>query len=224
MHMPLDFISGLFSQSAVPSAPVLANRHPFTMRGPWEEVRRPQQAKQQFLAFLRDDVFRLNFYRFHMLYFIVVILVFSLILYGEGIANGATEINGAKLRYIDALFLCCSAMTTTGLNTVNLGSLTSFQQAMLCVLLLIGNVVFVSTFVVIIRLHFVRRKLADVVEHSKSGRKVLRDIESRERQQSSNSKRSPSGDHTSNGQGSSRDSRGAMRKRLTGECIMSAAK
>ena len=194
------------------------------MRGPWEEVQHPQKAKQHFLAYLRDDVFRLNFYRLHMLYFIVVIFIFSILVYGEGLANGSTEVNGTKLRYIDALFLCCSAMTTTGLNTVNLGSLTSFQQAMLCILLLIGNVVFVSTFVVVIRRHFFRRKLAHVVEHSKSGRKVLRDIERQERQQSSRSKRSPSREPTSNGQGSSHERRGSLRKRLTSECIMPTAK
>lgn len=194
------------------------------MRDPWDEVQHPQQARQHFLAYLRDDVFRLNFYRLHMLYFIVVILVSSIIFYGEGLANGSTEVNGTKLRYIDALFLCCSAMTTTGLNTVNVGSLTSFQQAMLCVLLLIGNVVFVSTFVVVIRRHYFRRKLAHVVEHSKSGQKVLRDIERQERQQASNPKRSPRRELTSNGQSSSRESRGSMRKRLTGECTTLTAK
>ena len=145
----------------------------FEMRGPWDEVRHR-------LTFLRRDIFQLNFYRLHMLYFVIVIIISSVIVYGEGLANGATEINGTKLRYIDALFLCCSAMTTTGLNTVNLGALTSFQQAMLCILMLIGNLIFVSTFVVIIRRHFFRRKLADVVGHSEAGRKVLRNIEVRE--------------------------------------------
>ncbi|KAF7505840.1 hypothetical protein GJ744_000415 [Endocarpon pusillum] len=191
------------------------------MRDPWEEIQHPQKAKQHFLAYLRDNVFRLNFYRLHMLYFIVVILISSIIVYGEGLANGSTAVNGTRLRYIDALFLCCSAMTTTGLNTVNLGSLTSFQQAMLCVLLLIGNVVFVSTFVVVIRRHFARRKLAHVVEHSKSGRKVLLDIERHERQQLSRLKRSPSTELTPNGQGSSHEKRSSLRKRLTATSVES---
>jgi hypothetical protein len=51
-------------------------------------------------------------------------------------------------------------MTTSGLDTVNLRTLTSFQPAMLCILRLIGNVVFVSTFVVLIRRHCFGRKLA----------------------------------------------------------------
>lgn len=50
-----------------------------------------------------------------MSYFLVVIAISSVIMYGEGLANDKDEIGGTKLRYIDALFLCTSAMTTTGL-------------------------------------------------------------------------------------------------------------
>jgi hypothetical protein len=124
------------------------------MQDPWEDAQQPQEAKQHFMTCLRDDVFQLNFYRLHMLYFIVAAVSFSVIVYGEGLADDPNQINGTKLRNIDVLFLCCSAMTTTGLNTVNLGSLTGFQQAILYILLLNGNVVFVSNFVVLVRRHF----------------------------------------------------------------------
>jgi hypothetical protein len=87
---------------------------PVEIGDPVDEFLHPQEAKQHFLSYLRDEVLVLNFYRVHMLYFIVVILVASAIVYAEGLANDSTEINGAPLRYIDALFLCCSAMTTTG--------------------------------------------------------------------------------------------------------------
>jgi hypothetical protein len=80
-----------------------------------EELRHPREAKKHFLAYLRDDVFKLNFYRAHMLYFIVVIAISSVIVYGEGRANGPKEIGGSHLTYTDALFLTCSAMTTTGM-------------------------------------------------------------------------------------------------------------
>jgi hypothetical protein len=43
--------------------------------------------------------------------------------------------------FIDALFLCYSALTVTGLSTVNLSTLTVFQQAILYVLMGVGNVV-----------------------------------------------------------------------------------
>lgn len=43
--------------------------------------------------------------------------------------------------YIDALFLTYSAMTVTGLSTVNLSTTTPFQQAILFFLMLLGDVV-----------------------------------------------------------------------------------
>ncbi|KAF2135683.1 uncharacterized protein K452DRAFT_166316 [Aplosporella prunicola CBS 121167] len=150
------------------------------MHDPWEEVSHPREAKEHFVQYLKNEVSHLNFYRLHMLYFLVTILISSVIVYGEGLANGAKQVDGKELRYVDALFLCCSAMTTTGLNSVNLGDLTAFQQAVLAVLLLIGNVIFISTFVVIVRRHFFRRKLADIVQHSRSGRKVVEDLEQQE--------------------------------------------
>ncbi|KAK7536250.1 potassium transport protein 1 [Phyllosticta citribraziliensis] len=136
--------------------------------------------KQHFWHYVKDEIFHVNFYRLHMSYFVVVIFISSLIVYGEGLANDPHQINGSQLRYIDALYLCCSAMTTTGLNTVNLGSLTGFQQAVLCILLIIGNIPFVSFFVVVIRRHYFCRKLADIVQNSKSFRRVVEDLEQEE--------------------------------------------
>ncbi len=78
----------------------------------------PRKAKSRFLAYLKDDVFRLNFYRAHMLYFIIVIAVSSVIVYGEGVKNGPKEYRDSHLSYMDALFLTCSAMTTTGEMTI----------------------------------------------------------------------------------------------------------
>ncbi|KAK7549418.1 potassium transport protein-like protein 1 [Phyllosticta paracitricarpa] len=136
--------------------------------------------KLHFWHYVKDEISHVNFYRLHMSYFVFVILISSLIVYGEGLANDPRQINGSRLRYIDALYLCCSAMTTTGLNTVNLGSLTGFQQAVLCILLIIGNIPFVSFFVVVIRRHYFCRKLANIVQNSKSCRRVVEDLEREE--------------------------------------------
>jgi hypothetical protein len=84
------------------------------MPDPVDELRSPRKARDDFIRYLREEVFRLNFYRAHMLYVIIVIAISSVIVYGEGIANGPKEIGDAHLTYMDALFLCCSAMTTTG--------------------------------------------------------------------------------------------------------------
>jgi hypothetical protein len=75
----------------------------------------PHQAKQHFIKYIRNELFTLNFYRAHMLYFIVVIAISSVIVYGEGVKNGPKDgYYDSHLSYMDALFLTCSAMTTTG--------------------------------------------------------------------------------------------------------------
>jgi hypothetical protein len=89
-----------------------------------EELRHPQQAKDDFVKYLKEEVFKLNFYRAHMLYFVVVIGISSAIVYGEGLANGPKGVGRAHLTYTNALFLCCSAMTTTG----NYSSLVSIAN------------------------------------------------------------------------------------------------
>ncbi|KAI4092453.1 MAG: hypothetical protein LQ339_007934 [Xanthoria mediterranea] len=125
----------------------------------------------------REEVLQLNFYRVHMAYFLITILISSLILWGSGLADDSKQYYGSNLEYIDALFICTSAMTSCGLATVNLNILTAFQQAVLAVLIIMGNVVTVSTSVVVIRRHFFRQKMADVVENSKAGRKLKKDID-----------------------------------------------
>ena len=58
-------------------------------------------------------------------------LIFSGIFYA---ANGEFHID-----YIDCLFNCVSAMTVCGLATVDLSSLTPFQQALLFVQMCLGS-------------------------------------------------------------------------------------
>lgn len=80
-----------------------------------DEVPTPRKAKEHFVRYIRDELFTLNFYRAHMLYFIVVIAISSVIVYGEGVKNGPKDgYYDSHLSYMDALFLTCSAMTTTG--------------------------------------------------------------------------------------------------------------
>ena len=87
--------------------------------------------KRQFIfGELRKE---LSFFRIHVAVFVITPLVFSGIFYA---CNGEF-----KIAFIDALFLCYSAMTVTGLTTVNLSSLTGWQQAILFLLMLMGDVV-----------------------------------------------------------------------------------
>ena len=62
----------------------------------------------------REEVLQLNFYRVHMAYFVATILIASVIVYGSGLADDPKQAYGGHLDYVDALFLCTSAMTASG--------------------------------------------------------------------------------------------------------------
>ncbi|KAJ2922667.1 hypothetical protein H1R20_g14419, partial [Candolleomyces eurysporus] len=81
----------------------------------------------------------LNFYRLHLIIFTVTPLFFSVIFY---LSNGRY-----KISYIDSLFNCVSAMTVCGLATVDLSTLTPWQQVLLFIQMCIGSPVRVLLFV-----------------------------------------------------------------------------
>ena len=63
----------------------------------------------------------LNYFRVHMMYFIVMIMFWSAIMY-------ASNPKDHYIPYIDCLFMCASAMTVTGLVSVPASDLTLWQQ------------------------------------------------------------------------------------------------
>lgn len=69
-----------------------------------------------------------------------------------------------SIRYIDALFLVVSAMTLSGLGSINLSIINTFQQIMLFVLIMMGSAIFVSAFVVHLRKRAFEKKFRIVVE------------------------------------------------------------
>lgn len=90
-------------------------------------------------------ILEINFITLHYAYFAFTSLLSALIFWGS-----STPVRSVK--FIDALFLCTSAMTEAGLNTVNLSTLNSWQQVMLFLLILGGSAIWVSFFVVLVRL------------------------------------------------------------------------
>ncbi|KAH9006185.1 cation transport protein-domain-containing protein [Lactarius hatsudake] len=105
-----------------------------------DEQSSPRSSFRKVYSLLSNN---LNFYRLHILYFTFTPLIFSGIFYAS---NGRFHI-----AYIDALFNSVSAMAVCGLASVDLSSLTAWQQTILFVQMCIGNPVIVSWFVVFIR-------------------------------------------------------------------------
>ena len=122
----------------------------------------------------RRGWFQMNFYRVHVLYFLLTIILGSIIMYGSGINGNSDDAEALfRLRYIDAIFLCASAMTAAGLNSVNLSYLTAFQQSVLFVLTLLGNVTVVSNAVIWIRWYYLRKHMNEFLKHSKTAREMI---------------------------------------------------
>lgn len=84
----------------------------------------------QSLAFIKKHS---NFYRVHLTSFTIVPFVFGAIMYAS---NGQYPVS-----FLDCLFLCYSAMSNTGLGTVNLSTVTVWQQVILFFMMLLGHIV-----------------------------------------------------------------------------------
>ncbi|EME42197.1 hypothetical protein DOTSEDRAFT_175094 [Dothistroma septosporum NZE10] len=125
---------------------------------------------------IKDSLMRLNFYRLHLLYFLAVIIISSGVLYGSGTS-------AYHLPYIDAISLTTSAMCNVGLNTVNLGDLNRFQQTVLFILMLMGDLTIVTISVVVVRRYFFSRSIDKLVKDSTTGRRLAEDIERQHGQQ-----------------------------------------
>ncbi|KAI0182748.1 cation transport protein-domain-containing protein [Xylaria flabelliformis] len=106
---------------------------------------------------LRSLLPPLNFITIHYAYFIAVSLLASLVFWGS--SNPKFSIS-----YVDSLFLVVSAMTEAGLNTVNLSQMTTWQQVLLWLLIIIGGSIWVSIWTVVIRKHAFERRFQEIVE------------------------------------------------------------
>ncbi len=96
---------------------------------------------------------RLTFLRLHWIYFVTTCLFCSVIFWASAKPHGSVS-------YTDSLFLVVAAMSLAGMNSVNLSSLNTFQQAMLCCLMVFGSQIFVSFLVV----HFRKRAFQEQFE------------------------------------------------------------
>ncbi|KZZ93919.1 cation transporter [Ascosphaera apis ARSEF 7405] len=119
---------------------------------------RPVQKLGRFLVWL----FPLNFITLHYAYYFFTVLLASVILWGS-----STPPRSVHVPYTDALFLCVSAMTLSGLNTVNLSDLNTFQQVILFLLTILGSPVLVSAVVVLIRKTAFESRFKSIVSENK---------------------------------------------------------
>ncbi|KAL4893678.1 putative cation transporter [Aspergillus ambiguus] len=97
----------------------------------------------------------LNFITLHYAYFISVSLGCSLVFWGA--ANPFRSVS-----FWDSFFMCVSAITGAGLNTVDLSTLNTFQQAILFCLLIVGHAIPISMTVLLVRRKAFERKFKGI--------------------------------------------------------------
>ncbi|KAI1209800.1 TrkH-domain-containing protein [Annulohypoxylon truncatum] len=105
----------------------------------------------------------LNFITLHYAYFIIVPLASSLIFWGSSDPK-------FSISYVDSLFLVTSAMTEAGLNTVNLSQMTTWQQVLLWLLIIIGSSIWVSIWTVLVRKHAFEARFEEIVRKERKRR------------------------------------------------------
>ncbi|GAB1725129.1 hypothetical protein NU195Hw_g6849t1 [Hortaea werneckii] len=120
--------------------------------------------------------FKPNFYRCHLAYFVVTILITSFVFHASNTSREHGN-GGQKIRYVDSLFLTASAMTATGLNTVDLNVPTTYQQSILFVLMILGDLSTISASVVFVRRYLFRKRIGDQVATSRHAQKLVANID-----------------------------------------------
>lgn len=110
---------------------------------------------------VRRNLPPLNFITLHYAYFIFTCLISAVIFWGASTPP-------KSVNFADSIFLCVSAMTLTGLNTVNLSELNTLQQFMLFFLIMIGSAIFVSSFVLLVRKRAFEAKIHKVFQEKKA--------------------------------------------------------
>lgn len=88
-------------------------------------------------------------------------LLGSIIIYPSGL-----------MPYIDALFFAAGASTQSGLNTIDLNLLRTYQQVAIMLIACITNPIFINTVVVFIRLHWFEKRFQGIVKEAQRIRRA----------------------------------------------------
>ncbi|KAI9852001.1 MAG: low affinity potassium transporter [Thelocarpon superellum] len=104
---------------------------------------------------------RLNFLVIHYIYILILMFVSSVMIYpNQGI------------RYIDALFFSAGSVTQSGLNSVDVNKLTTYQQFIIYLVPMISSPIFINGFVVFVRLYWFEKSFRDIVRGARSYRRT----------------------------------------------------
>ncbi|KAK7413590.1 hypothetical protein QQX98_007525 [Neonectria punicea] len=137
---------------------------PSSVKTRWDDLLEEHPRLASIVSSFRGGFPPVNFITLHYAYFIIVSLLSSAILWGSSNPRGS-------IGYVDCLFLVVSAFTNTGLNSVDLSKLTTWQQVLIWILFIIGSVIWVSFWTVMMRKHVFENRFEDIVEAERESRR-----------------------------------------------------
>lgn len=104
---------------------------------------------------------KLNFITIHYVYILAWAIIGSIILYP-----------GGRMHYIDALFFASGAATQSGLNTIDLNQLHTYQQIIIYWIGMFTTPIFINSFVVFVRLYWFEKRFQHVVQDARAMRRT----------------------------------------------------
>ncbi|KAI9887001.1 MAG: low affinity potassium transporter [Watsoniomyces obsoletus] len=103
----------------------------------------------------------INFITLHYIYIISCTIVASILIYVVG-----------GMKYVDALFFASGAVTQSGLNTIDVNNIKTFQQVVLFIFTFLCNPIPINTFVVFIRLYWFEKRFQNIVREARNYRRT----------------------------------------------------
>ncbi|KAL2126393.1 hypothetical protein VTI74DRAFT_1008 [Chaetomium olivicolor] len=100
----------------------------------------------------------INFITVHYAYFILSCLLFALVFWGCGSPSSL------QISFLDSLYLSMSALTSTGMNTVNVSQMSTGQQVVLFIAMLLGHPILISLWTVLFRRHIFEKRFRAIVK------------------------------------------------------------
>ncbi|KAL7324637.1 low affinity potassium transporter [Mucor circinelloides] len=104
---------------------------------------------------------KIHFLQLHYLYILLLSFLGSTFFYFQP---------GTRYAYIDALFMSTSAVTNTGLNTINMSSLSTWQALIMYFGSFFGSHIMISIIIVYVRRHYFSKRFEDILIFNKAQR------------------------------------------------------
>lgn len=152
---------------------------------------------------------RIHYIHLHLLYILLIILIFSGLYYCQP---------GTNWNYIDALFMATTGCTDTGLNTIAMSDMSTYHMVLLYLSSFMGCHVLISFFVVMVRRYYFSKRFEEelkVNQRRKDEYKRQKLLRQQQQQEEANQRVSSESNITNNSSDGNHSITGPIRRRMS---------